>query len=129
MRTRIVTVVAILAGLLLAALAQFCALVLNSVGEGWGAPGLVSLLLFVGLPVGLVRLADRRSESIKGDVRLLLLAALADAFLLLESFSLEYNYFRRGLGMHPFVDVWLGLWLLWHMLPIATVAIKLRRMS
>lgn len=46
----------------------------------------------------------------------------------MDSRYLEYHYFRRGLNAHPFVDIWLGLWLIGHVLPVATIARKVGRM-
>lgn len=120
-------VVALVIGLLLAAFAQFTALLLNAVGEGWGAPGLVNLVLFIVLPAGLFRIVDRNSESVKGDILLILALVAADAMLVLISQS-EGRYFCRGLHAHPVVDVWLTLWAFGHLVPITTMALKFRRM-
>jgi len=114
-----------LIGIALAAVAEFVAVMLNFGGEGWGTPSLVSLVLFLGFPVALIRIYDTQNHDMRGDILLLVVAGLADVYLLVQT-QTEYRYFLRSFEGGA-AGSWLFFWLLWHALLVATIAIKLRR--
>jgi hypothetical protein len=119
---------AIFVGLLLAAFTQLIAFILGWGGEGWNAPFFCSPLLFFVYPIVFVRMADRQGTSIGVEAALLAVAALADVFLVAESWLNEYRYFSRVMEVGaPFTHVWIALWALWQVLAAVTIGTRIGR--
>ncbi|HEY5723407.1 MAG TPA: hypothetical protein VIT45_13910 [Allosphingosinicella sp.] len=113
---------AVPAGLAIGALAFMLAFVLAAGGHGWGAPGLFSLLLCVVYPIGITRWTDSLGRTIKLEIAMLALAAIADTYLAYDILSDERVYFLEAWDMVPLlVLVWLCLWSGWQFLSIGVI--------
>jgi hypothetical protein len=120
--------VEIAAGLAIAAIAQFIAIMLTGAGHGWTAPLRYSLILFLAYPFALVRRADRAGTSILPDVVALGLGIGATLLLIVETRTNEagiIGQFIRINGVFVII-VWVLLWLGWQALTVHTI---LRRVS
>jgi hypothetical protein len=114
-----------LAGLALAALAQFIAFFLSAGGEGWNAPFLFSVILFAVYPLTLMRMFDIGRTSNRPDVLLLVVGLSADMLLAIGTYSGESRYFARIMS-YPAPYAWLALWGLWQGLAVTTIVRRTR---
>ena len=108
-------VVAIAAGLLIAALAQFLALMLGGAGHGWTDPFFFSFVLFVTWPLALARIPGPVGTSAYPDGIMLVLGAVTTLLLIVKTSS-EPQYFWRMADQDGGVRViiaWLILWFGW----------------
>jgi hypothetical protein len=120
--------VAVLAGLALAALAQYLALAMAGGGHGWVAPLFYSMLLFIVYPVAFLSRTDTAHPSIAIDVGLLVVAGAADLLLLVQTVTQEGRYFMLVAEMGgPLMAFWLVLWCLWQMLALSTLRRRIAR--
>jgi hypothetical protein len=114
--------VAIVVGVLIAALATFIALVLAGAGHGWFAPLRYSILVFGAYPVTLFRTANRPSNSAAGDIVLLVFGAAASLVLYLDVRVNEPIYFWKAVDIGlPSLLIWLLLWFGWQFVTIANL--------
>ena len=121
--------VEIAAGLALAAIAQFIAIMLAGAGHGWLAPLRFSLILFLAYPFALARRADRTGTSILPDVVALGFGICASLLLIAETWTNEagiIGQFIRVNGVYV-VILWLLLWLGWQALTVHTILSRIGR--
>jgi hypothetical protein len=110
---------AILAGLLIAFIAEALALGLSGGGEGWNTPIKVSLVLWVTYPVVLARLRLSPSDRLMTVEIALLLAGLAsDIALVLLTINEGLQYPRGFIAINGVFGVlwmgaWIAIWLTW----------------
>lgn len=119
----------IAAGLAIAAIAEFIALLLTGAGHGWLAPLRYSLILFLAYPLALIRRADRTGTSILPDVVALGLGICASLLLIVETRTNEagiIGQFIRVNGVSVII-VWVLLWLGWQALTVHTILRRIRR--
>ena len=116
-------VVAIAAGLLIAAFAQFIALMLGGAGHGWTDPSLFSIVLFVTWPLALARIPRPAGTSAYPDRFMLVLGVVATLLLVVKTSS-ESDYFWRMADQDGGVTViitWLLLWFGWQIVTAANL--------
>ena len=105
-----------LAGILVAALAQFIALLLAGAGHGWNQPFWFSAALWPLLPLVLIRV-KRDAASVDRftlNLGLLALALVLDVALIIRTVEEGTEYFMGMVATGPLlVALWLLLWLSW----------------
>ena len=119
----------ITAGLAIAAIAEFLALMLTGAGHGWVAPLRYSLILFLAYPFALVRRADATGTSILPEVVALGLGVCASLLLIVETRTNEagiIGQFIRVNGVSVII-VWVLLWLGWQALTVHTFLRRIGR--
>ncbi|MEA3016904.1 MAG: hypothetical protein QOI38_1626 [Sphingomonadales bacterium] len=107
----------IVAGLVVAALAQMLGLLIGGAGHGWGQPFLFSPALFVAYPVVFLRLRAPGTLAWT-DVALLAAAGGLDMLLVRATQAEGTRYFDAVMAMPPIPHLWLALWLLWQALTV-----------
>ena len=121
--------VAIVAGLAIAAVAEFIALMLAGAGHGWVAAWPFSLILFAAYPAALFRMPIAVGKSAMLDIAMLVVGVVA-SLLLLAATNAEAEYFWKVVHFEDglqFIIVWLLLWFGWQALTLANVVRKRRR--
>ncbi|MES2441720.1 MAG: hypothetical protein V4574_02740 [Pseudomonadota bacterium] len=114
------------AGLVLALFAQATAFMMVGAGHGWISPFFVSPLLFVAMPVALIRVSDFTRLAIGVELLLLIAAIAADAWLICATLG-EYSYFEHILARYPGIAwPWILIWAGWQVAAAASLAIRLR---
>lgn len=120
--------VAVVAGLVIAAIGEFIGMMLAGAGHGWTQPILYSLLLFVAWPAALLRIPRPEGISARYDLFMLVLGAIA-SLLLLAATNAEAEYFWKVVYFEDglqFIIVWLLLWFGWQALTLANIVRKRR---
>ena len=113
-----------LSGVVIAAVAQFIALMLTGAGHGWITPFWFSPALWLLMPIVLVRLRNRvpsKTGSPLPNVSLLLIALALDIALIIRTFAEGSDQFMNGSDYlmkvaavdPPLVMTWILLWLSW----------------
>lgn len=122
--------VAIVAGLVIAAIGEFIGMMLAAAGHGWTQPILYSLLLFVAWPAALLRLPRPEGTSAGFDLFIFVLGVVATLLLVVQSAG-ESEYIWK-LAEHddlavPVMITWLLFWFGWQALTLANVVRKRRQ--
>ena len=109
----------IVLGLGLAAVAGILSVFLSGAGHGWNTPLLVSVILWVILPVTLYIIGQRQRSLLLG----LLVIALGADFILMrgtiaEARVLPHYVEVNGAAGIAIIAAWLAIWLLWQALVV-----------
>jgi len=109
----------IVLGLGLAAVAGILSVFLSGAGHGWNTPLLVSVILWVILPVTLYIIGQRQRSLLLG----LLVIALGADFILVrgtiaEARVLPHYVEVNGAAGIAIIAAWLAIWLLWQALVV-----------
>jgi len=109
----------IVLGLGLAAVAGILSVFLSGAGHGWNTPLLVSVILWVILPVTLYIIGQRQRSLLLG----LLIIALGADFILMrgtiaEARVLPHYVEVNGAAGIAIIAAWLAIWLLWQALVV-----------
>ena len=111
-------IIAVVAGLLIAAFAALLALGMAGGGHGWATPVFFSMGLFLAYPAVLLRLTALGRQWFVVDLGIVGLAAAADLALLSGTVNEGTEYFWRVVEMSAaFLILWLLIWFAWQ--PIA----------
>ncbi|MEO5775015.1 MAG: hypothetical protein ABIQ32_12985 [Sphingomicrobium sp.] len=120
-----INTVKIIAGLLLAAVAQVLALGFAGGGHGWVTAVFASLALWVFLPVGFVFASPVRGykPDRKGILlTLTFIGLISDISLGYATFSEGMRYFEKAFAAFaPWVFFWLAVWFSWQILNLITL--------
>ena len=118
-------VIALGAGLVIAAIAEFLGLMLSGAGHGWTQPIFYSLLLFAAWPLALLRIPRPEGTSAAFDLFMLVLGVGATVLLFVQSAG-ESEYIRRLIALEdlavPVMVAWLLVWFGWQGLTLANIA-------
>ena len=119
----------IVAGLAIAAVTEFIALMLAGAGHGWLAPLRYSLILFLADPFALVRRADSAGASILPDVVALGLGIGASLLLIADTRTNEAGIIGQFIRINgaSVIIVWVLLWLGWQALTVHTIQRRVSR--
>jgi hypothetical protein len=128
-RNEVGKAVAIVAGLVIAAIGEFIGMMLAAAGHGWTQPILYSLLLFVAWPATLLRLPRPEGTSARFDLFIFVLGGVATLVLFIQSAG-EAEYIWK-LTQHddlavPVMITWLLFWFGWQALTAVNI-IRRRR--
>jgi len=109
----------IVLGLGLAAVAGILSVFLSGAGHGWNTPLLVSVILWVILPVTLYIIGQRQRSLLLG----LLVIALGADFILVrgtiaEARVLPHYVEVNGAAGIAIIAAWLAIWILWQALVV-----------
>jgi hypothetical protein len=123
-RNEVGKTVAIVAGLVIAAIGEFIGMMLAAAGHGWTQPILYSLLLFVAWPAALLRLPRPEGTSARLDLFIFVLGVVATLLLFVQSAG-ESEYIWK-LTEHddlavPVMIAWLLFWFGWQALTVANI--------
>ncbi|HEY0629289.1 MAG TPA: hypothetical protein VGD23_08175 [Sphingomicrobium sp.] len=115
-------------GLALAAFAQLLSLFLVGAGHGWLAPLPASLWLWVLTPLAFLFAWPGNGAGWKILLPMLLVAVVLDAWLInrtiAEDNALPFYLEVNGLVGFLIVGLWIGLWLLWQGIVLASLFIR-----
>jgi len=119
----------IVLGLGLAAVAGILSVFLSGAGHGWNTPLLVSVILWVILPLTLYIIGQRQRSLLLG----LLVIALGADFILVrgtiaEARVLPHYVEVNGAAGIAIIAAWLAIWLLWQVLVLRALFVG-RRVS
>ena len=113
-RTGMGKAIAIVAGLLIAALAEYIAMLVGGAGHGWIAPLRYSPILFLLYPLALFRRLDEGGTTIMFDRAMLVVGVIASLLLLVDTVANESDYFPNLLNPYGLVVLfWMFLWVGW----------------
>ena len=104
-------------GLILAAIAQFLAMLLAGAGHGWVSPLLFSVALWIFIPSTLLAMRQVDNGSRNLMLGMAAVALAADVWLIIRSMD-ESRYIRLYVDVNGalgliIILLWLGLWLFW----------------
>jgi len=117
---------AIVAGLLCAALAQWLAFLMAGAGHGWVAPFFFSHFLFLLYPLAFLRRVTN-SGSLGVDATLVSFGVILDIVLLFMTVSGEAQYFMRVVSLSIAPMIWILLWGLWQVVAVSSLLARKRR--
>jgi hypothetical protein len=106
--------IAIVAAFVIAALAEYIALLVAGAGHGWLAPLKYSLILFVLYPVAMFRRLDEGGTTIMFDRAMLFVGVGASLLLVADTVANESDSFPNIVNAYGLVVmVWMFLWVGW----------------
>ncbi len=118
----------IMLGFAAAALALLLSYFLAGAGHGWVTPLRASILLWALTPAALIFAWPAEGPSPKILLPLILVAVLADAWLIkstiAEDNALPFYLEVNGLVGFLIVGLWIGLWLFWQGVVIASLFVR-----
>jgi hypothetical protein len=120
--------VAVVAGLVIAAIGEFIGMMLAGAGHGWTQPILYSLLLFLAWPAALLRIPRPEGISARFDLFMLVMGVTGSLLLFVQTAN-EPEYFWRMADQEEGVTViivWLLLWFGWQALTLVNIVRKRR---